>query len=211
MVKMTLSSSDDPVAFMRSAVSDLQNAATYIGVPDKTTQRKRNMIGPQQSAYITNAGLLYIHSNGSQLRKIPARPVIEPTIQANRLYIESQLHLIASDRLDGKTKEARQRLKMLGTFAANASKAWFTNPLNNWPQNAPSTIRKKLSRLGKQKSRKARINYRNAMQIVGFYEHQRMLKGRAIKYGELQSLDNINTPLIDIGELRRSITHVEKL
>jgi hypothetical protein len=172
-----------------------------VGIPDDTTGRKRDSIGPQQKAYITNAGLLYIHTNGSQLRHIPARPVIEPAIEANRLRIEALLYQAATLALDGKKREANHKIKMCGQFASNAAKAWFTDPRNGWAQNAPDTIRRKLGK--KPRTMKARRGWLNARTIVNLVPQYMPLVGTT-------ALDSINTPLIDTAQLRRAITYVTK-
>jgi hypothetical protein len=203
MVKATIvtSQSGDIDAF-NATVGTLQNTAVYVGIPEAGTGRKRDTIGPHQKAYVTNAGLLYIHTNGSQLRHIPARPVIEPAIEANRLRIESLLHQAATLALDGKKREANHKVKMCGQFASNAAKAWFTDPRNGWAQNAPDTIRRKLSKL-KRKGVKANKKWLNARTLVNLVPQYMPLYGTT-------ALDSINTPLIDTAQLRRAITYVTK-
>lgn len=49
--------------------------AIEIGVIEEKTKRKLATVG------ITNAQLMFIHENGSPLRHIPARPVLQYTIQ----------------------------------------------------------------------------------------------------------------------------------
>jgi len=91
--------------------------------------------------------LLYIHTNGSSLRGIPARPVIQPAIEdpENRVQILAELELAAKAAFEGKPEVVERQLKLAGTVAANAAKAWFTNSKNHWAPNAPSTIRRKGS------------------------------------------------------------------
>lgn len=198
---ITVSKSGDLHA-IGAAIKDLADAVVFVGIPEKETGRKRASIGPQQGSYITNAGLLYIHTNGSQLKKIPARPVIEPAIDANRLRIESLLFKAAEARLDGKKAESNRFIKMTGQFASNAAKAWFTNPRNGWAQNAPDTIRRKLGK--KPRSRAAKRKWLNARTIVN------LVPEYMPKYGTT-ALDSINTPLIDTAQLRRAITYVTKI
>lgn len=199
---ITVSSYGD-LSYINAAVGALQDAKTYIGIPERATHRKQSFIGPAPKAQMTNAGLLYIHTNGSPRWNIPPRPVIEPAIKANQTVIENDLHNVATLMLNGKKREAKRQLKMVGTFAANAAKAWFTDPRNGWAQDSPLTIRRKLSKL-KRKGFKANKRYLNAMTVLSLVNRYRP------QYGSTP-LDNINTPLIDTGELRRSITHVESL
>ena len=99
--------------------------------------------------------------------------------------------------INGKKEDANQMLKKVGTLGANGAKKWFTDPRNGWRQNSPETIRRKLSKLTGKRLRKA-LNVLNSvsenMPLVG-----------------MSALDKINTPLIDTGQMRRAITHVEEL
>lgn len=144
------------------ALRDLANARIYVGIPEAETSRR----GEQ----ITNAALMYIHTNGANLPNgavIPPRPVIEPAINApdNKKIITDLMGEAANNLFDGNKTEALNSLRRAGTAGANASKRWFRDPRNNWPPNAPRTIAEKGS----------------------------------------------DRPLINKGELRRSITHVEEI
>lgn len=138
------------------AIKEISNSKVYVGIPEQETSR------PGEG--VTNAGLMYIHTHGSQLRHIPARPVIEPAIEVedNKNKITNLLGSVANAAMDGDKAKAEIQLKKTGQFGSNAAKRWFRDPRNNWPPNAPSTIAAKGS----------------------------------------------DRPLIDIGELRRSITYV---
>lgn len=140
------------------AIKHLGEMKAYVGVPEKAASR------PNEE--INNAELMYLHTNGSPLQNIPARPVIEPAIEAddNKKMIVDELEKCANAELDGRIDDAVAFLQRAGTVGANAAKRWFRDPRNGWPPNAPMTIAKKGS----------------------------------------------DRPLIDTGELRRSITHVEE-
>jgi hypothetical protein len=155
---ITVTESGD-LHFLQTAIDNLENAKVYVGIPEKTTSRKGEKI--------TNAGLMYIHTNGSEVMHIPARPVIEPAIEApdNKERIAATLGAAMTAELNGEHATAVENIRKAGTQGANAAKRWFTDPRNNWAPNAPSTI---------------------------------AAKGSA-------------RPLIDKGELRRAITHVEEL
>ena len=90
---------------------------------------------------------MYIHSHGSPLHSIPARPIIEPAIEAedNKEAIAKELGLAAKSVLDKKPGKAKIHLKRAGMTGRNAAVEWFTDPRNNWPPNAPSTIKEKGS------------------------------------------------------------------
>jgi len=57
------------------AYHSINDYAIEIGVIEEKTKRKLATVG------ITNAQLMFIHENGSPLRHIPARPVLQYTIQ----------------------------------------------------------------------------------------------------------------------------------
>lgn len=127
---------------VKKALSKLGSMRAYVGIPEKATSRPGQVI--------TNAALLYIHTNGAHLQNgavIPPRPVIEPAIEApdNRRMIEDELEQTASAELDGNVDEAVLHLIRAGTIGANASKRWFRDPRNGWPENASSTIAAKGS------------------------------------------------------------------
>lgn len=127
---------------VRKALANLSHARVLVGIPEAETSRPGEVV--------TNAGLMYIHTHGAHLPNgavIPARPVIEPAIEApdNRELIEEQLGLAARAELDGKPDEMRLHCKLAGTLGANAAKRWFRDPRNNWQENADSTIAAKGS------------------------------------------------------------------
>jgi hypothetical protein len=117
----------------------LQQAAVYVGIPADHSLRT---IGE-----VTNSQLLYIHTNGSALQNIPARPVIEPAINApdNKARISAELKQAAHSALAGDEDATREHLAKAGTLGANAAKRQFTDPDNGWAPNAPSTIAAKGS------------------------------------------------------------------
>ena len=148
-----------------------------MGVPEDEAHRPDNLrtlaksvkdknkvarILKQADGKINNAQLMYIHTNGSPARGIPARPVIEPALAANKELIGEALNAAADALLAGNAKEAEKAFKSAGQLGANAAKRWFRDPRNGWAENLPSTIKAKGS----------------------------------------------DRPLIDTGELRRSITYV---
>lgn len=124
---------------LQMSIEDLRNSDVLVGIPEQENSRRGGGIG--------NAALLYIHTNGSPVRHIPARPVIEPAIQAdgNRELIAAQLKLAGKAILDKDAAAAETHLRKAGQIGANVSKRWFTDPRNNWAPNAPSTIRAKGS------------------------------------------------------------------
>jgi hypothetical protein len=126
-------------AAFAARLEKLKKAAVYVGIPQDANLRT---VGE-----VTNAQLLFIHTHGSALQHIPARPVIEPAINApdNKALISAELNLAAKATLEGDADAAYKHLASAGTLGANASKRWFTDSRNGWAPNAPSTIAEKGS------------------------------------------------------------------
>lgn len=124
---------------IRERLKDLSRIDVLVGIPAKTTMRRGDEIN--------NASLLFILTHGSPIRGIPATPVIEPAIQAdgNKEPIALELKEAAKAALNEDRDKAIHYLNRAGMTAANASKAWFLDSRNEWPPNAPSTIKRKGS------------------------------------------------------------------
>jgi hypothetical protein len=95
----------------------------------------------------TNAMLAHLHTNGSPLQNIPARPILEPAINypPNKALISAELGKAAAAAVEGNPQLAKQQLNRAGLVAVNAVKRWFTEPANHWAPNAPATIARKGS------------------------------------------------------------------
>lgn len=141
------------------AMKFMKENSVYVGIPQEETTRDEDGI--------TNAELLFIHTNGSPKNNIPARPVIEPAIKNDQERLTSMMKKASRLALEGDKQEAIRQLKLVGMRGQNISRAWFVNPDNGWAPNSPGVYRRKLA------------------------------KG---------STDP--KPLIDTGELRKSITYV---
>ena len=146
------------------------------------TKKARKFLRAAQNP-ISNAELLFIFSNGSPLRGQPPRVVIEAAIEADptKDLIAKELAAASVAALNGDESGMMEHLDRAGQIGESASKAWFTDSRNGWPQNAPSTIRAKSGK--------------SVMGPVGLV-------------GMDASLDAMNTPGIDTGQMRRAITHI---
>ena len=145
------------VASLVDAVGVLAKKEALVGIPAENSSRQN----PSDDG-INNAELLYIQSHGSPLWHIPPRPVLEPSVEANKEPIAKQLQGAVTASIDGNKVGVDQALHRAGFVAENAAKRWFEDPKNGWPPNSPRTIAQKGS----------------------------------------------DSPLIDTGEMRKSITHV---
>jgi hypothetical protein len=111
--------------------------SVLVGIPARNKSRR--------GGGINNAELLFIFSNGSPVRNIPPRPVIEPAIKANRQYINVELEKASVAALNDDPEGVMQSLNRAGMVAANAAKQWFFDGRNGWAPNTPETIRAKGS------------------------------------------------------------------
>ncbi len=69
----------DELDAQKKLLDSLSNYVILIGVVSKDAKRKTTKTVAKVG--ITNAQLMFIHENGSPLRNIPARPVLEMTIK----------------------------------------------------------------------------------------------------------------------------------
>jgi hypothetical protein len=138
--KIITSTKGPGVEKIKADMKQILSMHVLVGIPEDKISRK-------ETAKINNAELLYLHTHGSELMKIPPRPVIEPAIEAreNKEHISEQLSIAAKMVLNGKPAIAKRQLKTVGMLGQNIARAWFTDPRNNWPPNSPITIAKKGS------------------------------------------------------------------
>lgn len=149
----------DKVGKLIKGINYTKDNYLLIGIPQKKTTRENEAI--------TNAELLFIHTNGSPINNVPARQVIEPALEDDMERLTSMLKDFANEAIEGNFEEAQKQLERTGMRAQNVCRNWFTNADNNWPENAPS------------------------------------VRERKIKKGSTEP-----RPLIDTGELRKSIIYV---
>lgn len=116
----------------------LKKQQVMVGIPDG---------GGGREGGISNADLLFIHTNGSPRNGIPARPVIEPAIEygENKTMIADQLSEAGKAAFDRNRSGIDSALDAAGQLGENASKEWFTNSANGWAANKPATIKRKGS------------------------------------------------------------------
>jgi hypothetical protein len=133
---VSVSKSGPGVASLAKRLKQIQQSDVLVGIPAERTVRKDEPVN--------NASLLYLHTHGSPLKNIPARPVIEPAIQENRAIIAPHLGAAGKQVLNAHPDAAARELKLAGTIAANAAKRYVLTEHHLAP-NAPSTIKAKGS------------------------------------------------------------------
>ena len=143
-------------------VRQVTKLAAYVGIPADNASRQDVLLtmagkakGKRKKAYlqhaaandVNNAELLFIHTKGSPINKIPARPVIEPAVQAsgNKESITRQITASVKASLAGDKDEAGKRMVAASLAGQNAARKFFTDPRNGWEPNTPGTIKRKGS------------------------------------------------------------------
>lgn len=143
-----------------AALNALTKRDVLVGIPESHAQRPPDEEG--EESLLNNAELAYLHTEGSPAQRIPPRPFLQPAIIDGSKEIGALQIKVIKAALAGKADLAIRNQEKLGLHAQILVQNWFTDPKNNWPPNAPLTIR---------------------------------LKGSS-------------SPMIDSGELRKSITYV---
>lgn len=121
------------------ALEFIRNNEVYVGIPDDGNARKE-----EELKEVTNAELLFIHTNGSPKMNIPPRPVIEPAIENDVTRLNSMMKKAAKFAFDGNEAEATRQLKLVGMRGQSICRDWFYNEDNGWPPDSPATIAAKM-------------------------------------------------------------------
>ena len=155
---------------LRNALRKLSKKDVLVGIPaEKSTREKSKDINNAELLYIHTHGVrtpemrqemqqninkgmsyskahqMYIQAHGSPAMAIPPRPVLEPSIKANKEPIGKWLKKASKAALSGDTTEYQACLEKPGMRAAMGARAWFKDSRNNWPPNSPRTIKAKGS------------------------------------------------------------------
>ncbi len=133
----TISASDEQWKAVQEAVKELKKHEVLVGI----TQEKSSREGGK----VTNAELLFIHTNGSPVKGIPARPVLQPAIKNDKERVGEMLGKAVDAATSGNKEQIVPALERAGQYGENVCKAWFTNPSNGWKPNSEETIKRKKS------------------------------------------------------------------
>jgi hypothetical protein len=128
-----------------ASLKELKSVRVFVGVPEEDTQRKLGDAKHPHNQDVTSAQLVYIHTHGSPLKGIPARPIIELAIEADKANIVAELKDAGVASLAGKKQEAMLYFRRAGQEAENFVRGWFFDARNNWAPNKPATIARKGS------------------------------------------------------------------
>ena len=132
----------DYKAIMES-IEFIKKHEVLIGIPEDTANRK-----DKKGIPINNAELLFIHTNGSPIKGIPARPVLEPAIKQdnqNQGNVSNNMKKAIDAALTGNKGAIMQALEITGMEGQNVARDFFTSSTNGFAPNKPRTIKQKGS------------------------------------------------------------------
>lgn len=118
------------------ALEFMKDNEVYVGIQEKDSLR-------EDDSTVTNAELLFIHTNGSPVNNIPPRPVIEPALKSDKDRLSKIMKKAADCAFNEDFSEATKQLHIAGTRGRDVSKRWFVNSENHWPPNTPAVIESK--------------------------------------------------------------------
>jgi hypothetical protein len=171
-----IAETDMEMKAIQEAIKEAVANEVLVGIPDDENNRTVD------GAAVTNAELLYIHTHGSPVNGIPARPVIEPAIEREREKVASLLEGVANAALSGNKEAVQAAQERAGMQGANIARKWFTDEANNWPELKPASAYSRIRKMPKA---------------------QRPALREETRGGDTSK----HKPLIDTGELRKSITY----
>lgn len=172
---------------IQHAMKEIRQHEALIGIPQEANTAHKDENGNS----ITDAELLYIHSYGSPINKIPPRDALKPSMEHHQTEIADVLGDVLAKATEGNLDAALTALKRAGTFAEGKAKDWFTNSANRWAVLDDDTIRSRQRKMSKNKIAAA----------------DTLIAGEK-KKGNKKAASAAYKPLIDSGELRKSITSV---
>ena len=110
----------------------IRHTNVYVGIPQEKNSGR--------NTGITNAELLYIHTNGSPINRIPARPTIEPALAKHEVADQIKDHIIAmiTKALAGNLGAAETEAKKAGMIGAREAQKMFGS--GELAPNAPITV-----------------------------------------------------------------------
>lgn len=172
---------------MKSGVTILKDKSRNLGAAlrDLTMQSVYVGIpgdkGKHDGSELTNAEIGYIHETGSPKGNIPARPFLTPGIRAVQPQIVQQLRDAGQAALAANSNGVKQAYEKAGLLAQNAVRAQFVD--NDWPPLAESTL--------------------DRHPVT-----ERDDAGKPSKHGKSRRERGAINPLLDSGQLRKSVTYV---
>jgi hypothetical protein len=164
------------------AATTILNVEVLVGVPSDTSDRPEHLAAQDEDA-ITNAALAYIHDQGVPEARIPQREFMRPGIADVLPEIQRRLESAMRAAMRGNALVAEQAMHQAGIIAQsgirNRIDAGVPPPLSEY------TLRRRAEK--GRKGAQQELDLRAAGHAPGM-EHAK--------------------PLVDTGEMRKSITYV---
>ena len=183
--RSTVSSRPGKFSSLGAATRDLVRQRLLVGIPDTTAERKPEP--GETGTPPSNAVIAYTMEFGDPDRNIPARPFLDPGIDAVRDKIADALKTAGSEVLTGNAGAVERGFAKAGLVAVSSVQAKITDgPF------APLSQRTIEAR--------ARRGRKGARQFL-------KLQAQGTPDDILQSAGLV-APLVDTGQLRRAITFV---
>jgi len=171
------------------AMKEIQNLEALIGIPQEANVAHKDESGADSP--ITLAELLYIHTHGSPVNKIPARDVLDSAMKHNREDISMLLKKVLERASNCDLEGAKAALDKAGLQGASMAQKWFTDPANDWTELKDSAIRARQRKMSK-----------------GRIAAADKLIAQEKASGNKKALSVAYKPLVDTGEMRDAITSV---
>lgn len=121
-----------------------------VGIPQSEAERDE---GENSKQPVTNAQLAYIHTHGSPVNNIPARPFIQPAVKDNIEVIRALQKQIVEASVEGKKDRVKKLNNRLGMLVAAKAKQYITHSGKLAP-NSPYTIARKKAKAYHQKNKR---------------------------------------------------------
>ncbi|HLH04953.1 MAG TPA: hypothetical protein VKX25_19450 [Bryobacteraceae bacterium] len=121
-MNVTTKVTKDNVGELLRSLQELARRDVLVGVTEERSDRD-----DPEAGTLGNASLAYIHEHGSPVQNIPARPFLEPGIQAAKERVAGMFEKAAQAALDGKEAAAVQALDKAGLIAQNTVRARITS------------------------------------------------------------------------------------
>lgn len=180
-VQVTRQSFDDIIG----AVRTILNVEILVGVPSDTTDRPEGL-EPQSEGAMTNAAIAYVQDQGSAEAHIPQREFMRPGIAQGAPAITGKLAAAMRAAMRGNAMLAEMSMQQAGLIAQRSIQDYMGQGIP--PPLSDYTLRRRNART-KKGSKSAQ------------YEMSRRAQG-------LVPSTTYAIPLIDTGELRKSIKYV---
>jgi hypothetical protein len=159
----------DKLSDVAKSLEEIERQSVMVGIPEQRASRGSEEVNNAELGYVLAHGVrrgevrrfvkdaqkqgqtyseamqAYIMAHGDPLWHIPPRPFLEPAIEHNKENLGTQQGKVLKKALEGKRDQAKTELGKLGMYSKRIVQEWFTNSANNWPPNAPATIKRKGS------------------------------------------------------------------